>query len=99
VDRHHPRRPTNFTLGENQSMVNRSENLFDWNTEVHDHRFWNNFQADWYLSVIKDRKNPITPQLYIDFSYMQQKCYSVFNKIIAKAQSLGIFDILGMYQD
>jgi hypothetical protein len=24
-------------------MVNRNENPFDWNTEVHDHRFWNNF--------------------------------------------------------
>jgi hypothetical protein len=30
---------------------------------------------------------------------MQQKCDPVFNKIIAKAHSLGIFDILGMYQD
>jgi hypothetical protein len=26
--------------------------------------------SDWYLSVIKDRKNPITPQLYVDWSYM-----------------------------
>jgi hypothetical protein len=43
VDHRHPRRPMNFTLGENQSMVNRNENPFDWNTEVHDHRFWNNF--------------------------------------------------------
>jgi hypothetical protein len=30
---------------------------------------------------------------------MQQKCDPVFNKVIAKAHSLGIFDILGMYQD
>jgi hypothetical protein len=86
-------------LGENQSMVNRDENSFDWNTKVHDHRFWNNFQADWYPSIIKDRKNPITPQLYVDWSYMQQKCDPVFNKIITKAHSLGIFDILDMYQD
>jgi hypothetical protein len=30
---------------------------------------------------------------------MQQKRDLVFNKVIAKAQSLGIFDIIGMYQD
>jgi hypothetical protein len=30
---------------------------------------------------------------------MQQKCDPMFNKIIAKAHPLGIFDILGMYQD
>jgi hypothetical protein len=30
---------------------------------------------------------------------MQQKRDPVFNKVIAKAQSLGIFHILGMYQD
>jgi hypothetical protein len=30
---------------------------------------------------------------------MQNKCDLVFNKIIAKAHSLGIFDILGLYQD
>jgi hypothetical protein len=30
---------------------------------------------------------------------MQQKCDPVFNKIITKAHSLGIFDILAMYQD
>jgi hypothetical protein len=80
-------------------MVNRNENPFDWTTELHDHRFWKNFQADWYLIVIKERKNPITPQLYVDWTYMQNKCDLVFNKIIAKAHSLGIFDILDLYQD
>jgi hypothetical protein len=39
VDRHHPCRPMNFTLGENQSMVNRNENPFDWTTELLDHYF------------------------------------------------------------
>jgi hypothetical protein len=71
VDRQHTRKPTNFSLGENQYMVNCSENLFDWTTELHDHRFWNNFQADWYLTVIKDRKNPVTSQMYIDWAYMR----------------------------
>jgi hypothetical protein len=61
VDHRHPHRPTDFTLGENQSMVNHNENPFDWTTELHDHHFWNNFQADWYLTVVKERKNPITP--------------------------------------
>jgi hypothetical protein len=39
VDRRHPRRPTNFTRGENHSMINRHENPYDWATELHDHRF------------------------------------------------------------
>jgi hypothetical protein len=30
---------------------------------------------------------------------MQQKCDHVFNKVIAKAQKFGIFDMLGMYQE
>jgi hypothetical protein len=66
VDRRHPHRPTNFTRAENQSMINRNEDPYDSTTELHDHRFWSNFQADWYLSVIKERKDPITPQLYVD---------------------------------
>jgi hypothetical protein len=60
VDHRQPRRPTNFTRGENHSMINRHENPYDWTTKLHNHRFWNHFQADWYLRVIKDRKNPIT---------------------------------------
>jgi hypothetical protein len=60
VDCHHPHRPTDFTRGENQSMINRHENPYEWTSDLHDHMFWNNFQADWYLTVIKDRKNPIT---------------------------------------
>jgi hypothetical protein len=39
VDRCHRRRPMNFTLGENQSMVSRNENPFNWTTELHEHRF------------------------------------------------------------
>jgi hypothetical protein len=66
VDRRHPHRPTNFTRAENQSMINRNEDPYDSTTELHDHRFWSNFQANWYLSVIKERKDPITPQLYVD---------------------------------
>jgi hypothetical protein len=46
VDHHHPHRPTSFTRGENHSMINRHENPYDWTTELHDHRFWNNFQVD-----------------------------------------------------
>jgi hypothetical protein len=61
VDRHHPRRPTDFTWGENESMINQNKDPYDWTTELHDHRFWSNFQADWYLSIIKERKNTITP--------------------------------------
>jgi hypothetical protein len=39
VDRRHPRRPTDFTRGENQSMINLNEDPYDWTTELHDHRF------------------------------------------------------------
>jgi hypothetical protein len=60
VDCHHPQRPTNYTRGENQSTINRNEDLYEWTTELHDQRFWSNFQVDWYLSIIKDRRNPIT---------------------------------------
>jgi hypothetical protein len=37
--------------------------------------------------------------MYVDWAYMQQKRDLVFNRVIAKAQKLGIFDMLGMYQD
>jgi hypothetical protein len=70
VDHCHPRRPTDFTRGEKQSMINRHENPYEWTTELYDHRFWNNFQTDWYLTVIKDQKNPITQQLFMDWSYI-----------------------------
>jgi hypothetical protein len=80
-------------------MINRNKDPFDSTTELHDHRFWNNFQADWYLSVIKDWKNPITSQLYVDWNYMQKKRNPVFHRVITKAQRLGIYDLLGMYQE
>jgi hypothetical protein len=99
VDCRHPHRPTCFSLGEKQSMVNCNENSFEWTFELHEDRFWNNFHADWYLPIIKDWKNSITSQLYVDWAYMQQKHNPVFNKVIAKAQSHGNFDIVGMYQD
>jgi hypothetical protein len=99
VDHRHPRRPTNFTRGENKSMINKDENPYVWTTELHDHRFWNNFQADLYQTVIKYRKNPITSQLYVDWIYMQNKRDPVFHGVISKAQRLGIYDILSMYQD
>jgi hypothetical protein len=72
-------------------MINRHENLYDWTTELHDHRFWNNF------TVIKDRKNAITSQLYVDCAYMQRKRDPIFQKVITKAQTLGIYDILGLH--
>jgi hypothetical protein len=80
-------------------MINQHENPYDWTTELHDHKFWNNFQADWYLTVIKDRKNPITSQLYVDWPYMKRKCDSMFQKVITKAQTLGIYDILALHQE
>jgi hypothetical protein len=51
-------------------MIKRNEDPYEWTTELHDHRFWSNFQANWYLSVIKDRKNSITAHLYVDWSYI-----------------------------
>jgi hypothetical protein len=57
VDRCHPHRPTNFTLGENQSMINKNEDPYDWTTKLHDHRFWNNFQAYWYLTIKGSEKS------------------------------------------
>jgi hypothetical protein len=80
-------------------MINRNDDPYEWTTELHDHRFWSHFQVDWYISIIKDRKSPITSQLYVNWSYMQQKRDLVFNKVITKVQTLGIFDMLGMYQD
>jgi hypothetical protein len=70
VDHRHLCRPTNFTRGEHHAMINQHENPYDWTTELHDHKFWSHFQANWYLTVIKDRKNPITSQLYVDWPYM-----------------------------
>jgi hypothetical protein len=37
-----------------------------WAPDLHDHQFWNNFQADWYIKVIKDKKLPITSHIYVD---------------------------------
>jgi hypothetical protein len=85
VDLCHPQRITNITRGENQSMINKNEDPYEWTTELHDHRFWSNFQADWYLSTIKYRRNPITSQLHVDWAYMQKKRDPVFHKVIAKA--------------
>jgi hypothetical protein len=99
VDRHHPHRSMDFTRGENQSMINRHENPYELTTELHDPRFLNNFQADWYLTVTKDRKNPITQQLFVDWSYMQKKRDPAFHRVTAKAQRLGIYDILGLHQE
>jgi hypothetical protein len=49
--------------------------------------------------VIKNRKLPITPHIYVDWTSMLEKRNPVFNRVIAKAHRLGIYDILGMWQD
>jgi hypothetical protein len=56
-------------------------------------------QADWYIKVIEDRKQPITPHFYVDWPGMIQKMNPIFNKVISKAQNLGIYDLLGMWQN
>jgi hypothetical protein len=99
VDHRHPHRPTNFTRKDNHSMIQRNEDLYVWAPDLHDHHFWNNFQADWYIKVIKDRKLPITRHIYVDWTTMLEKRNPIFNKVIAKAQSLGIYDMLGMWQN
>jgi hypothetical protein len=99
VDHRHPRRPTNFTRGENHSIINRYENPYDWTTELHDQWFCNNFQGDGYLTVIKDGKNPISSHMYVDWPYMQRKHDPMFQKVITMAQSLGIYDRLGLHQE
>jgi hypothetical protein len=33
VDHHHPHKPTDFTRGENQSMIHRDEYSYDWTQE------------------------------------------------------------------
>jgi hypothetical protein len=65
-------------------MINRNDNPYKWTTELQDHRFLSHFQANWYLSVIKDQKNPITPQLYVDWIYMQNKRDPVVHGVITK---------------
>jgi hypothetical protein len=70
VDHHHPQRPTYFTRKENHSMIQRNKDPHVWVPDLHDHRFWNNFQADWYIKVIEDRKQPITPHFYVDWPGM-----------------------------
>jgi hypothetical protein len=80
-------------------MINKHKNPYEWTIEHHDHRFWNNFQVDCYLTVIKDRKNPITQHLFMDWSYMQKKCDPMFHRVMAKSQRLGIYDILGLYPE
>jgi hypothetical protein len=39
ADHHHPHCPTDYTRGENRSMINRSENPYEWTPELHDHHF------------------------------------------------------------
>jgi hypothetical protein len=80
-------------------MINRHENPYEWTSDLHDHKIWNNFQTDWYLTIIKDWKNPITQQLFVDWSYMQKKCDPVFHRVMTKSQRLGIYDILGLHHE
>jgi hypothetical protein len=66
VDRRHSHMPTEFMRKENHSMIQRNDDPYVLAHDLHDHHFWNNFQVDWYIKVIKDRKLPITPHIYVD---------------------------------
>jgi hypothetical protein len=88
-----------YTKKENHSMIQRNDDPYVWAPDLHDHRFWNNFQVDWYIKVIKERKKTITPHIYVDWQSMQDKWDPMFNRVIAKAHELGIFDMIGMWQD
>jgi hypothetical protein len=99
VDHRHPRRPTDFIRKENHAKIQRMDDSYVWAPDLHDHHFYNNFQADWYIKVNKDRKLSITPHIYVDWVAMLENRNPVFNKVIAKAQQLGIYDMLGMWKD
>jgi hypothetical protein len=80
-------------------MIQRNDDMYVWAPDLCDHRFWNNFQVDWYIKVIKDRKLPITAHIFVDWAGMLEKRNHVFNKVVSKAQQLGIYDMLGMWQN
>jgi hypothetical protein len=79
LDHRHPRRPTDVTRKENHSMIQRNDDPYVWAPDLLDHRFWNNFQADWYITVIKNSWKPITPHIYVDWASMLEKRNPVFN--------------------
>jgi hypothetical protein len=80
-------------------MIQSNDDPYVWAPDLHDHRFWNNFQADRYIKVIKDREKPTTPHFYVDWASMLDKRNPVFTTLIANAQQLGIYDMLGLWQD
>ena len=76
----------------------RYENLFEYVKNVADHRFWNDFQADFYETVILTKKL-ITPMQWIVWDYMERKDDPIFNEVIAACEKKRIKDLMDLKCD
>jgi hypothetical protein len=76
--------PVDYASGTKSTMArdNRYENPYINKKQdvVMDHRFWNLFQCDWYISVIKAKSCPIIPMKWVHWQHMHDKRDDVLTK-------------------
>jgi hypothetical protein len=77
----------------------RRENPYEYEKFIPDRRFWSQFQADWYSSVILEKQNPITVSKYVNWNEMASKEDSTFELVISECQEKNLYFLLGMKQD
>ena len=85
-----PRQTINYMKHASKVNSERHVNPYEYEKNVTDYRFWNDFQSDFYETVILTKKKPITHMQWIDWDYMAQKNDYVFNEVIAACEHHGI---------
>ena len=94
-----PKRTVNYMKNVSRVVSERLNNPYDFEKNVADYRFWNDFQADFYETVILAKKKPITPMQWIDWDYMARKNDPVFTEVIAACESKRVKNIMAFRYD
>jgi hypothetical protein len=82
------------SVRENRRILTRTQPR-----DVYDYRFHSLFQQDFYESVIMTKNKPVTNSQWIDWTYMENKNDSIFDRVIAACQAKHLRDILTFKKD
>ena len=94
-----PKQVINYMKRASRVKKERYEDPFQFVKNVADHRFWSDFQAEFYETVILTKKKSITPMQWIDWDYMANKNDLTFNEVISACDHKRIKSILGLRYD
>ena len=74
----------------------RYEDPFIYEKNISDSQFWNDFQSDFYETVILPKKKHVIPMQWIDWDYMAKNNDPASNEVIAACEHKKVKKIMAL---